>query len=121
MANKYFGLDLSWVFRVNRDGIEPEKIHQMCSFWQKISSPFLSLVTIPKLLNSQSKKNPSIYQKKTFDNPEKAKFVLSRQFNSLGKLLEKTKPSNDKSLIGLVISVKINILLMLIYNKKIIL
>lgn len=96
IANKYLGLELSWIFRVNRDGLEPEKIHQMCSFRQKLSPPFLSLVTIPKLLNSQSQKDSSIYQKKTFDDPEKAAFVLSRQFASLKKLLNKIKPTKEK-------------------------
>lgn len=96
MANKYFGLDLSWIFRVNRDGIEPEKLYQMCSFRQKFSSPFLSLVTIPKLLSSKSQKDSSIYQKKTFDDAEKAKFVLNQQFSSLKKLLNKIKPVKEK-------------------------
>lgn len=96
MANKYFGLDLSWIFRVNRDGIEPENIYQMCSFRQKVSSPFLSIVTIPKLLSSKSQKDTSIYQKKAFDDSEKAKFVLNRQFSSLQKLLNKIKPAKEK-------------------------
>lgn len=95
MANKYFGLDLSWIFRVNRDGLEPEKIYQMCSFWQKLQSPFLSVVTLPKLLKAKSQKNTSIYQKQTFDDAEKAKFVLSRQFKSLEKLLKKLEPATE--------------------------
>lgn len=96
MTNKYFGLELGWIFRVNRDGLEPEQVYKMCGSFQKILPPFLSFVTIPKLLNSKSQKTSSIYQKQTFDNSEKAKFVLNRQFNSLEKLLKKIKPSTDK-------------------------
>lgn len=97
MANKHLGLELSWIFRVNRDGLEPEKLYQICSFWQKWRSPFFSTVTIPTLLKAKSQKNPSIYQKQTFTDADKAKFVLSRQFKSLEKLLKKIEPSPETS------------------------
>lgn len=96
ISNKYFGLDLSWIFRVNRDGLEPEQIYRMSNIFQRIRPPFLSLVTIPKLLKSKSQQNPSIYQKQTVDDSEKAKFVLSHQFKSLENLLKKLEPSQNK-------------------------
>lgn len=96
MANNYFGLHLSWIFRVHRDGLEPEQVYQMSKFRHKFSLPFLSLVAIPKWLNSKSQYSPSIYRKHNFDDAEKAKFVLTRQFKSFKKLLKRIEPNTDK-------------------------
>ncbi len=96
LVNKYLGFQLSWVFRVNRDGLEPENVYQMLSSRKKLSPTFLSLVTIPKWLGSAGQKSSAIYQKQTVNNVEKAHFILSRQFKSLRRLLQKVKPNPDK-------------------------
>lgn len=98
MAKKYFGIELGSIFRESRDGIEPDKIYKLCSLRQRFSSPFFSVVTLPTLLKGKAQNKPSIYQKQLLDSPDKARFVLSRQFKSLRKLLAKLVPAkNTKS------------------------
>ncbi len=97
MASKHFGMELSWVFRVNRDGLEPESVYKMCGLRQKFIEPFLTLVTIPKLLGSKSKKDTSIYQERLLNNEEKAGFILNQQFNQLRHVLRKVDPEKDRS------------------------
>ena len=96
MANKYFGLNLSGVFQLNRDGLEPEEVYQLCSIWQRLLPPFLTQVTIPRLLSSKSQKSSSIYKEQNYDDPEKANFVLSSQFNSLERLMKRINPNAGK-------------------------
>lgn len=96
MVHKYLGFQLSWIFRVNRDGFEPEMVYQMLSLRKKLTPPFLSVVTIPKLLGATKMSTESaIYQKQTVNNAEKAQFILSQQFKSLRRLLKKIKPKSD--------------------------
>ncbi len=96
MVHKYLGFQLSWIFRVNRDGFEPEIVYQMLSLRKKLTPPFLSVVTIPKLLGATKMSTESaIYQKQTVNNAEKAQFILSQQFKSLRRLLKKIKPKSD--------------------------
>ena len=97
LANKHFGLTLSQIFLSNRDGLEPETVYQMCSAVKKLSSPFLTMVTIPKILGSRNSKNNSAYEKSNSDNPEKAQFILSQQIKYLRKLLAKVRPNPDKT------------------------
>jgi ribosomal protein L11 methylase PrmA len=93
LVNKHFGFQLSWVFRVNRDGLEPEDVYRMSGWAKKLSPAFFSTVTLPKWLGSAGQKNSTIYQKQTVNNPEKAIFILRQQFKSLRRLLQKVAPN----------------------------
>lgn len=97
MVNKHLGFQISWVFRVNRDGLEPENVYQMLNLTKKLLPPFLSVVTIPKWLGAVGQKNSTIYQKQSVNNAEKSQFILSQQFKSLRRLLHKIKPNADKT------------------------
>ena len=97
LVNKYFGIPLAQIFLGSRDGIEPEQVYEMCSVTRKVSSPFLTLVTLPNLLGRKSKQDPSLYKKHLLDDPEKATFILERQLKYLGKLLSKVRPDPQRT------------------------
>lgn len=99
LVNKVFGLRLDGLFTSRRDGLEPEEVYKLCSVKQKFSKPFLSLVSAPTWLNAGQKNkhaDKSLYQSKKLHDPEKALFILRRQFKTLRKQLKAVAPENDK-------------------------
>lgn len=98
LVNKNFGLSLAQIFLSNRDGLEPEAVYQMCGAMRKFTSPFLTMVTIPKMLGANKKSgNTSLYEKHHSGDPEKARFILGRQIKYLRKLLEKVRPNDERT------------------------
>lgn len=97
LANKFFGLSLAQIFLASRDGIEPEAIYEMCGTLTKLRSPFLTMVTIPKMLAKSNSKNTSIYQNRKLDDAEKAQFILSQQLKYLRRLLKKVEPDAKRT------------------------
>lgn len=93
LANKYFGLGLHQVFRVYRDGLEPDHVFRMCSLRQKIHPDFLTSVSLPTLL---SPKDPiryeKIYHSRVARSAEAAQFILTRQIRGLRKKLAGAAP-----------------------------
>lgn len=93
LVNKHFGISLKQLLTTHRDGIEPEEVSRLCSTVQKLSPPFLSMVTLPALLNSKAAKNKTeIYEKKSMSDPERARFILSRVLKNVRRQLEKVAP-----------------------------
>ena len=97
LVNKHFGIALDRIFLTNRDGLEPEAVYEMCGAVKKWRSPFLTMVTIPKLLGANKKQSDSIYQKHLSESPEKSCFILERQLKYLRKLLEKVRPDPKRT------------------------
>ena len=97
LVNKHFGIALDRVFLTNRDGLEPETVYEMCGTFKKWRSPFLTTVTIPKLLGAGEKPSGAIYRKHLLDSAEKARFILGGQLKYLRKLLKKVAPDPNRT------------------------
>jgi SAM-dependent methyltransferase len=84
LANKYFGLGLDQVFRVYRDGLQPDHVFRMTSLRQKFHTHFLTSVSLPTLL---SRFKPTRYQKiytpRRARSKEEAAFIIRRQLKGL--------------------------------------
>jgi len=97
LANKYYGLALDQVLFSRRDGLEPEEIHRWTKPLQKLTPPFLSLVSLPVWLGRRHNQDDAgIYRRKPLDNPEKARFILETIWKGLRRALEKVKPAAGK-------------------------
>jgi len=96
-AAERLGLPLDQSLLGRRDGLEPEDVYRMCGALRKLRSPFLTLVTLPTWLGArQDPDDHSIYQKKLFADPEKARYILRSLFGSLRKSLKKVAPREGK-------------------------
>ena len=97
LSNTHFDLPLQQIFTTRRDGLEPEDVYRFCGPFQKIKSPFLTLVTMPTLLGAKSwKAESNIYQRRRVNNPAKARFILEHVLNQLRRLLERLEPRRVK-------------------------
>lgn len=93
LLNKYFDLRLEQLLLAHREGIEPAAVAQLCGFSKKLNPLFLSLVFLPSWLGKKkSAGDDSIYQPRRLGNPERAKFILERQFKQLHGQLAKLQP-----------------------------
>ncbi len=98
LVNRHFGLPLQQIFTSRRDGLEPEEVYRFCSPLQKLRPPFLTLATIPTLLGAKSWKAESdIYQKRSVNDPEKARFILDHVLRHLRRVLNNLEPRGGKS------------------------
>ncbi|PWT87785.1 MAG: SAM-dependent methyltransferase [Blastocatellia bacterium] len=97
LANKHFNLGLDQVFRVYRDGLQPEHVFHMCGWWRRLSFPFRTVVTVPTLL---ARMNPNryqgIYNARQSRSSEQAAFILDRQLKGLRRKLRSAKPNPDR-------------------------
>lgn len=97
LAAKHYGLTLSQIFSTNREGLEPEAAYKLCGATRKWRSPFLEMVTLPKILGSGKLRQGDIYGDRRSSSPEKAQFILSRQIKYLRRLLDKAAPQADRT------------------------
>lgn len=91
LANKHFGMSLSQVFLPQRDGLEARSLYEKLGFFRKWRPPFLSLLTLPTLLEKPAQPS-SAFQPKLFSSEEQARFVLKSLFKHLRRLLKKLEP-----------------------------
>ncbi|HYY57256.1 MAG TPA: hypothetical protein VE842_07965, partial [Pyrinomonadaceae bacterium] len=80
LVNKHFGLQLGPLLMSKRDGLEPEEVYRLSGWAKRLKLPFLTLATIPTHLGAKQGADTSIYQRKTEENLEKARFILEQQF-----------------------------------------
>jgi SAM-dependent methyltransferase len=98
LANKYFGLGLDQVFRIYRDGLQPDQVFRMCSLWQKFHPQFLSSVSLPALLSRMKPtRYDKIYRPRQSRSKAEAHFVLHRQIKGLRRKLDASKPNPGRS------------------------
>jgi SAM-dependent methyltransferase len=98
VANKHFGISLDTVLSARRDGLEPEDVYRLCGPVQRLSSPFLSLVSLPVWLASRhDEANPAIYKSRESSDAEKARFILGAVFKRLRRILKKLEPEGRRS------------------------
>lgn len=97
LASKYYGLALDQVLFTRRDGLEPEEVYRWTKPLQKITPPFLSLVSLPTWLGKRhDQDDTTIYRRNLLDNSEKARFILDSLLNGLRRTLDKLKPVKGK-------------------------
>ncbi|HWC76858.1 MAG TPA: class I SAM-dependent methyltransferase, partial [Blastocatellia bacterium] len=98
LANRRFHLPLTQILLTRRDGLEPEDVYRLCGPLEKLRPPFLPLVSIPTWLGrKQSQDDQSVYQKKRWDNPEKARFFLDSLFKRLRRTLNRLEPRQTRN------------------------
>ncbi len=97
LVNKHFGIALDRLLLSRRDGLEPEDVYQLCGGLQKLSPSFLTITTLPTWLAKKHRQDDTaIYQKRTLDNAEKARFILGATFKRLRRLLKRVEPQGGK-------------------------
>lgn len=98
LVNKHFGIGLAQLLTTHRDGIVSEEVLQLLSPVQKISPPFLALVSIPAWLAARdSAKDPKIYEKRTMPDAAKARFILRGLLKSMRRKLAQAAPNKKKT------------------------
>ncbi len=97
LANKHFDIPLDQLWITRRDGLKPEEVYRLSGPLQKLVPPFLTLVSMPTWLAARHNQDgPTIYRKKSLDNPEKARFILGSLFKSLRRILKKLALNDSK-------------------------
>jgi predicted RNA methylase len=69
----------------------------MCGPLTKLRSPFLTMVTLPKLLAKSQSSNGAIYQNRLLEDADKAQFILGQQLKYLRRLLKKVQPNPHRT------------------------
>src|SRR5579872_569586 len=97
LANRYFGIPIAEALLSRRDGIEPEELYRWLGPLDRLRPSLLSNVSIPVWLGSRHKRDDtSIYQTKTVDDPEKARFIVDSLLQRLQKALSKAAPKDQQ-------------------------
>jgi SAM-dependent methyltransferase len=89
-ANRNFGFAPSSIFSGHRDGLEPEMMYRWAGWRQRLTPPFLSLVTLPKWLSKRA--TAETYSVEPLRSAEQAKFVLDRLLASCERHLGSVAP-----------------------------
>jgi SAM-dependent methyltransferase len=95
MLNQELGTPLSQIFLSRRDGIDAAEAARSLSLFQRWRPPFLGLVTLPRLLSRFTRE--SAYQPRTAMDADTARFIVSRHFKNLRKLLRRFEPKTARS------------------------
>jgi SAM-dependent methyltransferase len=83
---RYFGLRLDELLLPHRDGIEPEKLWELCPTYRLLFPPFLSSVTLPVMLSRGEKgASPQKYQPRQARDEQEAAFLLDSLFKRAGR------------------------------------
>jgi SAM-dependent methyltransferase len=90
LASKHFGMPIDHTYR---DGFEPEMVYRWAGPLQRLRSPFLSLVSIPKWLGGRE----ANYHQAPASSPEKARFVMERILKSCARNLERVRSVQSDS------------------------
>ncbi len=93
LAAKSFGVQPHALLANSRDGVEPESLYQWSRPLQRLKSPFLSLVSMPKWLSGKRAADASVYQAKPAASPEQARFILEALLKNCAKHLRAVTPS----------------------------
>ena len=99
MSHKRFGIGLDQILTTRRDGLEPEEVYRWAGPVQRLTPPFLSLVSLPTWLGGKQNRtaDPSLYRKKTVNDPAKAEFILRSLLGGARRTLAKLAPKAGTS------------------------
>ena len=89
-AHRYFGLAPADAFAGKRDGLEPGDLYQWAGFWNRLTPPLLSLVTLPKWMGSKA--TAESYHPRAAASPEQAQFILHHLLRSCERQLKSVAP-----------------------------
>jgi SAM-dependent methyltransferase len=92
MAVHHFGLTLDRILLTQRDGLDPETLYRWAGLWQRLTPPFLNLVTIPKWLGRRTRGAAPTYRSHLASSREQARFVLTGLLRSCGRQLASLAP-----------------------------
>jgi SAM-dependent methyltransferase len=90
LANRHWGSSLAEIFTTRRDGLDPEELFARCTWTQKVRPPFLTLITLPKLLAG---KGEAVHGSARSGDDEKALFILESLRKRLRTTLKSLKPT----------------------------
>lgn len=97
LVNQRFRTPLDQLLTTRRDGLEPQDVYALCGPMQKLLPPFLTLVSIPTWLAARHKQDDtSLYQKKSLDDPEQARFILESVIRGLRRKLDALAPRGGR-------------------------
>lgn len=95
---KHFGISPAETFSRSREGLEPDHVYNLCSWWRRLTPPFLGAASLPTWLNRKAEAaEQSIYVQHRMDGEEQTRFVLKKTFRRLRRQLLRAKPGDGKS------------------------
>jgi len=94
LASRDFGWPLQQTLSGRRDGLEPETIYRTAGPLQRLTSPYLQLVTLPTWL-ATNREDASLYHAKPAGSAEQASYILRNLLNSCKKQLKSAEPRAD--------------------------
>lgn len=84
------------VWLASRDGLLPGQVYRALSWTQRLTSPGLSLASVPTWLTKQAESDESIYKPRPTD-PDRATFTLSTVFRRLRRQLRRLSSGQGDS------------------------
>ncbi len=88
LAARHFGMPLDRTLAGQRDGLDPDTVYRWTRPFERLRSPFLKLVSIPKWLGSRE----ANYKPQPSTSPGKARFILDGLLKSCQRDLDRVKP-----------------------------
>jgi SAM-dependent methyltransferase len=86
----------SAIWLAHRDGLEPEQVYRSLPWSRRLTTPGLTLASIPTWFAARAESDASLYQPRP-TSPEKASFTLARMFRSLRRQLQRLSSSRRDS------------------------
>ncbi len=87
---------LNRIWLASRDGVEPEDLYQSLSWRGRLTSPGLTLASVPYWLSKKAESTNGLYRPRPTD-PERAAFTLATMFRGLRRQLRKLSSSRRDS------------------------
>jgi SAM-dependent methyltransferase len=84
----FSGRALTPVWIAGRDGMEPEQLYSSLSWIRRLTTPGLTLVSLPMWLSRRAEADTSLYRPRPAD-PDRASFTLSSAFRALRRQLDR--------------------------------
>jgi SAM-dependent methyltransferase len=78
----------SAIWLAHRDGLEPEQVYRSLPWSRRLTTPGLTLASIPTWFAARAESDPALYHPRP-TAPEKASFTLLRMFRSLRRQLQR--------------------------------
>jgi SAM-dependent methyltransferase len=98
LACRYFGLRVDEILLAHRDGLEPERLWELCPSYRRLFPPFLSSVTLPVLLSRRGDGAAAErYRPRPARDQREAAFLLENLFKRAGQLLASVSKSHPRT------------------------
>lgn len=98
LARRHFGLRVDELLLVHRDGLEPERMWELCPLWRLLTPPFFGAVAIPAMVSrTAGAEAPDRFGARRAKSRDEAAFLLGRTFRRAGRLLPRTPVPERRS------------------------